>query len=211
MQNDFLLHDAHLSVPETWRIILNTSSSIFGFRLWAEEILRIEWRCSSVKPVLRYVLFVVCEQLFTQAGAAKHWGCEQLGHHVGYKRWKKNHPQCHILPLVCRSITSIWRFKGPLSTTTAYGLPNNSNLLFSAESLQISGWIQHRACWVLQHLLWRDLVARKTSSFAASVPRTGSAWFWKPCSEPWTLSEFTLCWTLTMLGEGGGASWKLLL
>lgn len=160
-----------------------------------------------VMSCLSFVNSCSHRQVLPNTEAASSWGI--MSGIKGAK--KKTTPQRHILPLVCRSITSIWRFKGPLSTTTAYGLPNNSNLLFSAESLQISGWRQHRACWVLwqtahtaSSMTWSGSTETNTSSFAASVPRTGSAWFWKPCSEPWTLSEFTFCWTLTMLGEGVG-------
>lgn len=91
-----MLCDAHLSEaePDTWWcLIFCTSSSKFGVRLWAEEILRIEWRCWSVRWLLSDVFFSFIKELFTQVCAAKHREClscldAQLWHCVRYEMYK---------------------------------------------------------------------------------------------------------------------------
>lgn len=47
-----LYFDAHWSKLDTWQLFFDAWPSMSGVRLWSEEILRIEWRCSSVRLLL---------------------------------------------------------------------------------------------------------------------------------------------------------------
>ena len=71
-KNTLILWGAHLyeAVPDTWWcLIFCTTSSMLGVRLWAEEILRTEWRCSSVRRLLCDVLFsFIKENSYTYTG-----------------------------------------------------------------------------------------------------------------------------------------------
>lgn len=126
-----------------WCPIFSTSSSMFGVRLWAEEILRIEWRCSAVSRLLCDVLFKFikensCSHRYVLPNIDNVWAAwmRSWGIVSGRKRANSAAPTAAYFALSAslhwRSINSIWRFGGELSTSTANGLPSSSNLLFCA-------------------------------------------------------------------------------
>ena len=114
-----------------------------GVRLWAEEILRIEWRCSSVRRVLCEVLFIFikensCSHKYVLPNIESVWAAweHRWGIVSGMKRGNSAAPTdsyfAFSVSLHWSSISSICRFDGALSTSAANGLLRSSNLLFGA-------------------------------------------------------------------------------
>ena len=129
--------------PDTWHLFFDASSSMFGVRLWAEEILRIEWRCSSVRQLLCDVLFNFiteksCSHRYVLPNIESIWAtwARSWGIVSGMKRGNCAAPTESYFDLCVSlhwsSISSIWRLVGALSTSTANGLLSSSNLLYWA-------------------------------------------------------------------------------
>lgn len=90
-----------------WCPIFSTSSSMFGVRLWAEEILRIEWRCSAVSRLLCDVLFKFikensCSHRYVLPNIDNVWAAwmRSWGIVSGGNGRTPQHPLPHILPSV---------------------------------------------------------------------------------------------------------------
>ena len=114
-----------------------------GVRIWAEEILRIEWRCSSVRRVLCEVLFIFikensCSHKYVLPNIESVWAAweHRWGIVSGMKRGNSAAPTdsyfAFSVSLHWSSISSICRFDGALSTSAANGLLSSSNLLLGA-------------------------------------------------------------------------------
>jgi len=78
-----------------------------GVRLWAEKILRIEWRCSSVRRVLCEVVFIK-ENSCSHRYVLPHRGVSSLGGSWGIVSGINvetlQRPQTHMLPSACHCI-----------------------------------------------------------------------------------------------------------
>ena len=112
-----------------------------GVRLWAEEILRIEWRRSSVRRVLCEVLFIFikensCSHKYVLPNIESVWSAWERRWDIvsGMKHGNSAAPTdsyfAFSVSLYWSSISSICRFDGALSTSAANGLLSSLNLLF---------------------------------------------------------------------------------
>lgn len=130
-----------MSKPDTWHLFLDASSSVSGFRLWAEEILRIQRRCSSVRRLLWDVLVIFIEEKsFSHrlvlpnmdsiwAAWAQSWDIVSGMKCVNCAAPTASYFDFNV-SLHWSSISSIWRLVGTFSTATANGLLSSSNLHF---------------------------------------------------------------------------------
>jgi len=84
-----------------------SSTSMSGVRLWAEEILRIEWRCSSVRRVVCEVV-VIKENSCSHRYVLPHREVSSLGGSWGIVSGINvetlQRPQAHMLPSACHCI-----------------------------------------------------------------------------------------------------------
>ena len=97
----------HCVLPWCLNLFFKASSSMFGVRLCAEEILRIEWRCSSVRQLLCVGLF----NFITEKSCSHRYVLPnrdhlsnlstQLGHCVRDETWKLCSTNRVILRLEC--------------------------------------------------------------------------------------------------------------
>ena len=157
---------------------------MFGVRLWAEDILRIEWRCSSVSRLLCDVLFIFIKEksclhryvlpnieriLAAWVGS---WGIVS-----GMKRGNCAVPTetyfALSVSLHWSSISSIWRLGDALASSMANGLLSSSNLLLwsanrrvklalSMPSFSANGNKETCSFIVLQHGKWPRFFAAST-------------------------------------------------
>ena len=116
----------HWDLPWCLNLFFDASSSMFGVRLCAEEILRIEWRCSSVTQLLCVGLFNFiteksCSHRYVLPNIESIWATWACSWGIvsGMKRGN-----CAALTasyfdlsvsLHWSSISSIWRLVGALS------------------------------------------------------------------------------------------------
>ena len=122
--------DAHWSRPDTWHLFLDASSSMSWVRLWAEETLRTEWRCLSVRRLLCGVLFIFikeksCSHRYVLLNIESIWAAWawSWGSVSGRKHGNCAAPTVSYFNLSVSlhgsSISSIWRLVGALFTSTA--------------------------------------------------------------------------------------------
>ena len=134
---------AHWSKPDTRHLFFDASPSMSGVRLRDEEIFRIEWRCSSVRRLLCDVLFILiqennCSHRYVLPNIESIWAAWvwSWGIVTGMNRGNRAAPTESWFDLGVwqhwSSISSIWRWVGALSTSTANILLSSSNLHFWA-------------------------------------------------------------------------------
>lgn len=157
--------DSHLSEtePDTWWcVIFCTNSSMFGVRLWAEENLRTESRCLSVRRLLCDVLFNFikeksCSHKYVLPNIESVWAAwiRSRGIVLGMKRANSAAPTLlYIFPSVCHCTGAqstpfgglVVRF--PRQLQRDWRAVQTCSFRLQSQQIGVKSWRQ--VCWVYQ-------------------------------------------------------------